>query len=145
LIIDVVCARLKQSDCVTKGWLLDGFPRTKSQAEALAAAGIVPDSFILLNVPAEILVERVTGRRTDPVTGKIYHMKFSPPESPEVAARLVQRSDDTEEKIKVRVKEFQNHITAIRSKYEDKMIAVDGAKASRDVSSAVVTALDKLL
>jgi len=145
LIIDVVCARLKQSDCVNQGWLLDGFPRTKSQAEALSKAGIVPDSFVLLDVPEEILVERVTGRRTDPVTGKIYHMKFSPPENGEVAARLVQRSDDTEEKIKVRVKEFQSHISAIRSKYEDKMIAVDGSQQAKLVSASVVSSLDKLL
>ena len=79
LIIDVVCDRLKQDDCIENGWLLDGFPRTKSQADALAAAGMIPDCFVLLDVPEEILIERVTGRRTDPDTGKIYHMTYSPP------------------------------------------------------------------
>ena len=92
LIIDVICARLKQEDCQTQGWLLDGFPRTKTQADALTKAGMVPDCFLMLDVPEEILVERVTGRRTDPVTGKIYHMTFKPPETPEIAARVVQRS-----------------------------------------------------
>ena len=53
-----------QEDCLTHGWLLDGFPRTRAQAEALASAGLVPDSFILLDVPEALLVERVTGRRT---------------------------------------------------------------------------------
>ena len=74
LITNVVCARLKQKDCAEKGWLLDGFPRTMSQAEALKGAGMNPDCFILLDVPQEVLVERVTGRRTDPETGKIYHI-----------------------------------------------------------------------
>ena len=92
LIIDVICARLKQDDCQTQGWLLDGFPRTKAQADALTKAGMVPDCFLMLDVPEEVLVERVTGRRTDPVTGKIYHMTFKPPETPEIAARVVQRS-----------------------------------------------------
>ena len=87
LIIGVVVDRLRQSDCVEKGWLLDGFPRTKPQADALNAAGMVPDCFLLLDVPQEVLVERVTGRRTDPETGKIYHLTFSPPENEEIAAR----------------------------------------------------------
>ena len=59
-----------ETDCVTNGWLLDGFPRTPAQASALADAGITADSFIFLNVPDQILVERVVGRRTDPETGK---------------------------------------------------------------------------
>lgn len=82
--------------------MLDGFPRTQAQAKALEEAGVKADCFLFLNVPDDVLVERVVGRRTDPVTGKIYHMTFSPPESDEVASRLEQRSDDTEEKVKVR-------------------------------------------
>lgn len=52
-----------------------------------------------LQVSEEILVERVVGRRLDPVTGKIYHLKYSPPETEEIASRLTQRFDDTEEKV----------------------------------------------
>jgi len=145
LIIDVICDRLKQPDCVSKGWLLDGFPRTKAQADALSAAGMIPDCFVLLDVPEEILVERVTGRRTDPVTGKIYHLKFSPPESEEVRSRLVQRSDDTAEKIIVRYREFQSHIDSIKSSYEDKFIWVDGSLTQDDVSQIVKDSLEEVL
>jgi len=145
LIIGVVSERLNQEDCQCQGWLLDGFPRTKSQADALIAAGKNPDCFILLDVPEEVLVERVTGRRTDPVTGKIYHMKFSPPENEEIAKRLVQRSDDTEEKIKIRYREFQSHINAIRSSYEDKLVVVNGAQSTKSVSDGVTSNLDKIL
>ena len=59
-----------------------------AQAEALAESGTNPDCFIFLDVPDSILVERVVGRRNDPVTGKIYHMTFSPPNDEEVLARL---------------------------------------------------------
>jgi adenylate kinase len=51
-------------------------------------------------VPDEVLIERVVGRRLDPVSGKIYHLKYSPPETAEIAARVIQRSDDTEEKVR---------------------------------------------
>eukprot|EP01036_Dinobryon_divergens_P028068 gene28068-36955_t len=145
VIIDVVVERLKQDDCVTRGWLLDGFPRTKSQADALLAAGMVPDCFILLNVPEEVLVERVTGRRTDPVTGKIYHMKFSPPENEEIAARLVQRSDDTAEKIVVRFKEFQSHIDAVQSSFDENIIIVDGTARKNEVQGSIESALFEIL
>jgi adenylate kinase len=145
LIIGVICDRLKQQDCLQQGWLLDGFPRTRAQAEALASAGLVPDSFILLDVPEEVLVERVTGRRTDPVTGRIYHLKFSPPESDEIAKRLVQRSDDTAEKIVVRYREFQSHIDAIKSFYESKTIRVDGSMNREEVSSRLLEGLQKNL
>ncbi|XP_040368790.1 adenylate kinase 2, chloroplastic isoform X2 [Rosa chinensis] len=94
----MVKERLLQPDSREKGWLLDGYPRSSSQAIALKEFGFEPDLFILLDVPEEILVDRVVGRRLDPVTGKIYHLKYSPPETPEIAARLTQRFDDTEEK-----------------------------------------------
>jgi adenylate kinase len=145
LITGVVVDRLSQEDCQTKGWLLDGFPRTKAQADALTEAGMIPDCLVLLDVPEKVLVERVTGRRTDPVTGKIYHMKFNPPESEEVASRLVQRSDDTEEKIVIRYKDYQANIDAIKSSYNDKMIWIDGSVSQEQVGINVTSSLDALV
>jgi adenylate kinase len=142
LIIGVVCERLAQEDCVSRGWLLDGFPRTRAQADALKAAGMVPDCFILVDVPEDVLVERVTGRRTDPETGRIYHMTYSPPESDEVNARLVQRSDDTEEKVRVRYQDFRSNIDAIKDSYLDKTIWVDGTQAPEDVTFCLFSSID---
>ena len=127
------------------GWLLDCFPRTQSQVDALTKAGMVPDCFILLDVPEEKLVERVTGRRTDPVTGKIYHLKFSPPESDEIAKRLIQRSDDTEEKIVTRYRDFRNNIDSVKLNYIEKMVVINGAVSQNEVTEQVVTSLTKLL
>lgn len=145
LVIELILSRLTEHDCETRGWLLDGFPRTKSQADALRNSGIIPDVFLLLDVPEEILVERVTGRRTDPVTGKVYHMKFNPPENEEVASRLIQRSDDTAEKIVVRFGEFQSHIEAIKFSYEDKMVRIDGSLRPSEVTKSVVAELDNAI
>merc|ERR1719182_1304040 len=100
VIIGIVKDRLAESDCKENGWLLDGFPRTEAQAIALEKAGILPKKVLFLQVPDEMLIERVVGRRSDPETGKIYHLKYSPPENDEIAARLTQRADDTEEKVK---------------------------------------------
>ncbi|KAJ0026428.1 hypothetical protein Pint_07377 [Pistacia integerrima] len=98
IVVMMVKERLSQPDSLEKGWLLDGYPRSSSQATAVKKFGFQPDLFILLEVSEDILVERVVGRRLDPVTGKIYHLKYSPPETEEIAARLTQRFDDTEEK-----------------------------------------------
>lgn len=85
----MVKSRLNEDDCTSKGWLLDGYPRSASQAASLEEAGIVPELVLLLEVPDEVLIERVVGRRMDPETGKIYHMVFNPPPA-DVLPRCVQ-------------------------------------------------------
>lgn len=101
---EVVCAvleqRLAEGDCSVRGVLLDGFPRTKKQAEILLKLGVSVTHLIVLGVPDEVVVERVEGRRIDPVSGKVYHTKYNPPPAAGVvAARLIQRADDTRAKI----------------------------------------------
>jgi len=142
VIIGVVKDRLAEEDCTKNGWLLDGFPRTPAQAEALAKSGISPDCFLFLNVPDSILVERVVGRRTDPVTGKIYHMTFSPPEDEEVLGRLEQRSDDTEEKVKVRLEQFHANVDAVKGSYSDIGVEIDGTAKPQDVAKSIKKAID---
>jgi adenylate kinase len=139
LITDLVCNRLKMSDCCNKGWLLDGFPRTSFQADALKSHNIVPDCFILLDVPEAVLVERVIGRRVDPVTGNVYHLTSKPPPNDEaVLKRLVQRSDDTREKIVVRYQDFKRNIDAVKSRFQDKMVRFDGTAPQSQVSEGIL-------
>ncbi|KAL7430271.1 hypothetical protein ACHAXH_002834 [Discostella pseudostelligera] len=145
VIIGVVKDRLAMPDCIINGWLLDGFPRTPAQATALSESGVSADCFIFLNVPDSILVERVVGRRTDPVTGKIYHMAFSPPTDEEVLARLEQRSDDTEEKVKVRLEQFHANVEAVKGSYVDIAVEVDGAQRPEDVSEVIMKSIDAVL
>lgn len=147
VIIGIIRDRLDEDDCKTQGWLLDGFPRTAAQAEALADAGCSADCFLFLDVPDEILVERVVGRRTDPETGKIYHMTFSPPPADDEAliARLEHRSDDTEEKVVVRLEQFHTNVAAVKGSYEDIMVSIDGNRAPADVSEDISESINAAL
>jgi ankyrin repeat protein/adenylate kinase family enzyme len=104
VVLAMVEERLKQSDCVERGWLLDGFPRTPKQAAALEELeNGKADMFILLDVDDALLIDRACGRRMDPETGRIYHVTSNPPENDEIASRLQQRPDDVEETVKVRL------------------------------------------
>uniref|UniRef100_A0ACD5ZWB6 Uncharacterized protein n=1 Tax=Avena sativa TaxID=4498 RepID=A0ACD5ZWB6_AVESA len=141
IVVNMVKERLLQADAQEKGWLLDGYPRSYSQSMALENLGIRPDIFILLDVPDELLVERVVGRRLDPVTGKIYHLKYSPPENEEIASRLTQRFDDTEEKVKLRLQTHYQNIESLVSIYEDVIVHVKGDTTVEDVFGEI----DKLL
>ena len=142
LIISIVKARLDQEDCNTKGWLLDGFPRSGPQAEALAAAGITATHFLLLEVDSQILVERCVGRRSDPVTGKIYHLKFNPPpEDPEIQARLLHRSDDTEEAMTQRIETYESMVTDVVGNYMDVLHKVNGMQDKALISEQISSIL----
>ncbi|CAK9212846.1 unnamed protein product [Sphagnum troendelagicum] len=141
IVVMMVKNALLQAVDQSGGWLLDGYPRSLSQAEALDALGIRPQLFILLDVPDEILVQRSVGRRYDPVTGKIYHLMYAPPETPEIAARLTQRLDDTEEKVKLRLQTHEANVAAVIGSYKDVIKHVDGNRPKAEVFAEI----DKLL
>ena len=145
VISGVVTARLQEPDCQALGWLLDGFPRTVGQAEDLATAGFVPDRVLLLDAPDELLVDRAVGRRYDPVTKQLYHMKLSPPPSDdaELLARLVHREDDTEENATARIATFHTNTDAIKAHYSTSWIRVDAAQDKPAVWKDVQAAVEK--
>jgi len=99
---------------------------------------------VFLNVPDDVLIERVVGRRTDPETGKIYHLTFSPPPK-EIESRLTQRSDDTEEKARVRLEQFHTNVDAVKDSYTDISVTIDGNQAPDVVSEAIFEAIDSKL
>ncbi|KAG3025836.1 hypothetical protein PC121_g8193 [Phytophthora cactorum] len=147
LIVDVVLERLAQPDCESRGWLLDGFPRTATQAQALLAAGFCPDAVIALDVPDDEVVRRIAGRRVDPETGKTYHLEFNPPPQDEdVLARLIQRSDDTEVTIRQRLATFHKHLGSVVSAFSAvpdsdagaKIITVNGLQSKHAVTQLII-------
>ncbi|KAH8967000.1 hypothetical protein BDL97_03G054900 [Sphagnum fallax] len=141
IVVTMVKNKLLEAVDQSGGWLLDGYPRSLSQAEALDALNIRPQLFILLDVPDEVLVQRSVGRRYDPVTGKIYHLMYAPPETPEIAARLTHRLDDTEEKVKLRLQTHKANVAAVTDSYKDVITHVDGDRPKAEV----FTEIDKLL
>jgi len=94
LVINFVFDRVSQPDCVERGAVIDGFPRTAAQATALASSRVVIDRVINIQCPDAVLVQRARGRRVDPRTGTIYHLEYSPPPAGEVEARVVARKLD---------------------------------------------------
>lgn len=142
LIVDLVKDRLKQADVQARGCLLDGFPRAPDQAKALADAGIKVQKFLLIKVPDETLVERGCGRRLDPVTGDIYHLKFKPPPA-DVVSRLVHRSDDQETAIRERLKNYHSQIDGILPYFKDVAVNIDGTGKPDDVFKLIDEGLAK--
>jgi len=106
IIIGLVKERLKQPDCA-KGYLFDGFPRTIPQAEAMREAGVAIDYVLEIDVPAEEIIVRMSGRRAHLASGRTYHVKFNPPKvegrDDVTGEPLVQREDDREATVKHRL------------------------------------------
>ena len=109
LIINLVKERLAQPDCA-QGFLFDGFPRTIPQAEAMKAAGVKLDYVLEIDVPFDAIIERMSGRRSNPASGRTYHVKFNPPKvegKDDVTGEdLIQRDDDKEDTVKKRLEVY---------------------------------------
>ena len=110
LIINLVQERIAQPDCAN-GFLFDGFPRTIPQADAMKAAGVKLDYVLEIDVPFADIIDRMSGRRSHPASGRTYHVKFNPPK---VAGKddltgeaLIQREDDKEETVRKRLEVYQ--------------------------------------
>ncbi len=106
IIIGLVKERLAEPDCA-KGFLFDGFPRTIPQADALKTAGVNLDHVLEIDVPFDAIIERMSGRRSHPASGRTYHLKFNPPrvdsKDDVTGEPLIQRDDDREETVTKRL------------------------------------------
>lgn len=140
--INMVKDRLKQDDC-SNGYLLDGFPRTVVQADALNSflieRGEQLDTALLIKVPNEFILERMTGRRVCPSCGASYHVKFNPTSNEGkcdlCGSEVIQRKDDTVETVKERLDVYQKETQPLIEFYGEKQMlsAVDGTKAINEV------------
>ncbi|EQC35827.1 hypothetical protein SDRG_06581 [Saprolegnia diclina VS20] len=144
LMISLILDRLRDADCTSRGWLLDGFPRTQAQATAMLAAGISPDLFVQLIVPDGEVIARIAGRRVDVETNKTYHMTFDPP-PPDRVDKVIQRADDTEAAIRVRLNTFHQHATAVANVFaaaKTRRLDLDGMAMTKN---GMVDAIDAAL
>jgi adenylate kinase len=120
IIIGLVKERLKDADCAN-GYLFDGFPRTIAQADAMKDSGVNIDYVLEIDVPDEMIVERMTGRRTHQPSGRVYHVKFNPPKTEGVddvtGEPLIQRDDDQEETVKKRLAVYHNQTEVLLGYY----------------------------
>ena len=144
--INMVKDRFQQDDC-KNGYLLDGFPRTVHQAEALdnflTEREESIDTALLIEVPKEFILERMTGRRVCPSCGASYHIKFNPPTNDGkcdlCGSDVIQRKDDTEETVKERLDVYENQTQPLIDFYKNKkqLSVVDGTQAINEVFESI--------
>ena len=122
LIINLVKERIAQPDCAN-GFLFDGFPRTLPQAEAMKQAGVKLDYVLEIDVPFDAIIERMSGRRSHPASGRTYHVKFNPPKTEGrddlTGEPLVQRDDDKEETVRKRLQVYNDQTRPLVSYYSE--------------------------
>ncbi len=154
LIINLVKDRIAQSDCA-KGFLFDGFPRTIPQAEAMKAAGVKLDYVLEIDVPFDAIIERMSGRRSHPASGRTYHVKFNPPKiegKDDVTGEpLVQRDDDKEDTVKKRLDVYSSQTRPLVDYYSGwakqdpaaapKYRAISGTGTVEEITTRALAAL----
>ena len=122
IMIGLVKDRLKDSDC-NNGYLFDGFPRTVAQADAMKEAGIDIDYVLEIDVPDDLIVDRMSGRRSHPASGRVYHIRNNPPKVENIddvtGEPLVQRDDDKEETVKHRLSVYHNQTKVLLGYYNE--------------------------
>ncbi|MCC1495627.1 adenylate kinase [Alcanivorax sp. 1008] len=146
IIIGLVKERISADDCA-KGFLFDGFPRTIPQAQALVEAGVDIDFVVELDVNDEEIIERLSGRRVHPASGRVYHLKYNPPKQEGkddlTGEDLVLRDDDREETVRKRLEVYQQQTRPLVDFYQG-LAAQAGEKAPRYVRIAGVGSMDDI-
>ena len=153
IIIGMVKERIAQDDC-RDGFLFDGFPRTLAQAEALQQAGIALDAVVEIDVPDAVILERISGRRVHPASGRSYHIVHNPPKvegkDDETGEELIQRSDDKEETVRKRLDVYHGETavligfySGLSGEHAPRYVKVDGTRPVDDVRGEILAALGK--
>ena len=154
IIIGLVKDRLTQDDCKA-GYLFDGFPRTIPQAEAMKSAGVKLDVVLEIDVPFDAIIERMSGRRSHPASGRTYHVKFNPPkvagQDDVTGEPLVQREDDKEETVKTRLQVYSDQTRPLVDYYSHwaqaepaaapKYRAIQGTGSVEEITERALSAL----
>jgi adenylate kinase len=155
LIIDLVKTRIQEPDC-QNGFLFDGFPRTIPQAQALIDADIAIDHVVEIHVADEEIVERLSGRRVHEASGRVYHLKYQPPQRDEqddvTGEPLVQRDDDKEETVRKRLAIYHEQTEPLVGFYKTlidkrdpnapKYTRINGVGGVDDIREKIFAALD---
>ena len=148
VVIGIIKERLAEDDC-KNGFILDGFPRTIPQAEALDEMGIEIDKVIDIEVPDEKIVERMSGRRVCPACGNSYHLLYKKPEKDGICnacgAELIIRADDHPDTVKERLDVYHSQTEPLKEYYgkKNKLFIVEGQEEVADTSALVLKALEE--
>ena len=151
LIMGLVKERVAMADC-KHGFLLDGVPSTLGQADAMASIGIQIDHVIEFNVPDDVIVERMAGRRVHAASGRVYHVVYNPPQQEGLddvtQEPLMVRPDDEESTVRDRLRIYHEQTQPLVAYYQEKstqetvrLHSIDGTQSVNDVSAALLKLL----
>lgn len=147
VVIEMVRQRLAQADC-KNGFVLDGFPRTIPQADALEDMGVSIDNVVEITVAEEEIVKRISGRRTCKKCGASYHTEFKPSSKGDICEKcgtpLVVRKDDNPESVKTRLEEYRSKTQPLKDYYEEKgkLTVIQGVGNIDEIFGAIVKTLE---
>jgi len=154
VIVGMMEHRIKESDC-SNGFILDGFPRTVEQADALGRMldknNLDLSCALLIDVPEDVIIERLTGRRVCPNCGEVYHLKYNPPKNDNICdkcgTKLIQRDDDKKETVKNRLDVYNRSTAPLINYYErkGKLIKIDGMGSIDNIFDNIKLALKKVV
>lgn len=148
IVVEMVKERIKEDDCAN-GYILDGFPRTVSQAEIMDSIPISVDIVLEIHVDEETIVKRLSGRRECKKCGATYHVTDNPPKEENVCSKcgehLTCRDDDTPEVIRRRMEVYRKQTEPLKDYYNKKglLVSVSGQKLVSDTTKAIMEAIDK--
>lgn len=135
----IIQERLSKVDCVKRGWVLEGFPRTRDQGLLLQMNGSSPNHFVVLEAPDIVLIERNMGKRVDPTTGEVYHTTFDWPDDPEVQKNLVEAEGISEEETGQKLLEYHRNVDGILRTFSKIHKKINADQPCMDVFSQVLT------
>lgn len=138
LITKALTERLGQLDAIKRGWVLHGFPRTRNQLDSLTQLGYEPNRVIVLDIPSDTAVERISLRAVDPVSGERYHMLYKPPQTAAVKERLSMHADDDENEVYKRYSDYQVNVDDILE-YFSSAQHVNGDQERQSVFESIET------
>ncbi|XP_024866445.1 adenylate kinase 8 [Kryptolebias marmoratus] len=138
LLVQLVQQRLKKTDCLHGGWVLEGITQTRLQVLLLQRAGIIPEHVVMLEAPDDVLLERSRGRLVDPLTGDIYHKTFIWPPDDTTAQRLERGRGLSEEQLLAELQRYRCEVTGLRSAYQHVLKIINGDQPHADVYHQVL-------
>lgn len=142
IMLRLIDARLRKSDCRVNGWVLDGFPQTEAQVNLLRSMRVKPSLVVLFEQPQDESITRLGNRRLDPRTGELYNIEMEMPKSEVIANALVKRAEDSEVNVRKRYHSWNQHISMLEESFKSCLLATASDKTVESVSEKILEAVE---
>ena len=141
ILVPLIVSRLNEPDCVLKGWVLDGFPKTVDHVIAMRVAKIVPSHVFFIECSDSLIYERNEERRLDPLTGIYYNLNF-PPENSAIKNRLILLPEDSHEMVKQRLQNYKENSISLKHEFADICVLIEGKNPVSLISEKIADEIE---